>query len=127
MFIIVLAIILFLHGFAHLVGFAGSWRLIADVPYKTTLLGGTVDVGDVGVRATGLIWLALALAFAVAGSAVIYQAHWWPVLVVVTATMSLLMCLVAWPEAQAGAALDAALIAVVLAGMRFGWFELATR
>lgn len=52
---IALAGFLLLHGVAHLVGFAVPWRLVRseEVPYKTTILSGTVDVGDVGIRILG--------------------------------------------------------------------------
>jgi hypothetical protein len=37
---------------AHLVGFVSSWKLatLAELPYKTTVLAGRVDVGDAGIR-----------------------------------------------------------------------------
>lgn len=124
---IALAVVLFVHGVAHLVGFASGWNLLAGVPFKTTLLDGAVDVGAVGIRIAGVMWLALALAFIVGAAAVVYRAYWWPAYVALVATLSLLMCFVAWPDAQAGAALDAALIVAVVAGMRLGWFDLTAR
>ena len=47
---IAVAIFLALHGFAHFAGFAGSFGLAESMPYRTTVLGGMVDLGDVGVR-----------------------------------------------------------------------------
>jgi hypothetical protein len=121
--LVLLAVVLLLHGFAHLVGFAGSWRLAESIPYKTTLLNGAIDVGDTGIRFAGLLWLAAALGFAVAGVAVLYRASWWPAFTVMVAMISLLMCLIALPDAQAGAVLNGVLILGVLLGMRFGWFD----
>jgi hypothetical protein len=44
----VLAFFLLAHGVAHLVGFVSSWKLatLAELPYKTTVFSGRVDVGD---------------------------------------------------------------------------------
>ena len=45
------AIFLALHGIAHGVGFASSWRLgeFEDAPRDTTVLGGRFDVGTAGI------------------------------------------------------------------------------
>ena len=47
-----LASFLLAHGVAHLVGFVSSWKLatLAELPYKTTVFSGRVDVGDAGIR-----------------------------------------------------------------------------
>jgi hypothetical protein len=37
------------------------------VPYKTTIFGGGVDVGDTGIKIVGILWLLTALAFTGAG------------------------------------------------------------
>ncbi len=122
-----LAVLFVLHGGAHLVGFLGSWRLVENIPYKTTVLAGTYDVGDAGIRVAGVAWLAAALAFMVAAVAIVARWPWWPALSLVAVLASLLMCLVAWPEARLGAVLDIVFLAAMLHGLRFGWFELATR
>jgi hypothetical protein len=124
---IVFALILLFHGIAHMVGFLGSWQLEASVPYKTTILAGNVDVGDTGVRVLGVIWLALAIAFAVTAVAAFARFSWWPAAALLLSTISLLMCVIEWPQAQAGAALNVALIMMMFSAMRFGWFDLVTR
>ena len=115
---IVFAIVLVLHGFAHLVGFAGSWRLADNIPYKTTLLGGAVDVGDAGMRFAGVLWLVAALAFAAAGAAAFYRAPWWPTLTMIVILASLAMCVLALPETKIGLVLNVALLATLLIGER---------
>ncbi len=124
---IVFALVLLFHGIAHMVGFVGSWQLASNVPYKTTILAGNVDVGDTGVRALGVIWLALAVAFAVTAVAAFARFSWWPAAALLLSTISLLMCVVEWPQAQAGAALNMGLIIMMFSAMRFGWFDLVTR
>ena len=67
----VLAFFLLAHGVAHLVGFVSSWKLatLAELPYKTTVFSGRIDVGDAGIRVLGVLWLLTALAFLIAASA----------------------------------------------------------
>ncbi len=74
---ILLGVLMILHGFAHVVGFAGPWGLSKSVPYKTTVLGGHLDLGALGIRVLGLFWLGCAIAFAVTGLATLVRAHWW--------------------------------------------------
>lgn len=109
-----LAAFLVAHGVAHLVGFVGPWRLSKAVPYTTTLLGGRLDVGDVGIRALGIAWLLAALGFA--GLAVAITLRWpgWlPAAAAVTAA-SLVLSALAWPEARVGVFVDLALLAYFL-------------
>jgi hypothetical protein len=70
---IILGIFLIAHGVAHLVGFVTHWKIasIEDMPYKTTLLSGFFDVGDVGIRIVGILWLLTGLAFAMVGVGII--------------------------------------------------------
>ena len=74
----VLAFLLLAHGVAHLVGFVSSWKLatLAELPYKTTVFSGRVDVGDAGIRVMGVLWLLAALAFLVAAIAVATETGW---------------------------------------------------
>jgi hypothetical protein len=108
----VLASFLLAHGVAHLVGFVSSWKLatLAELPNKTTVLSGRVDVGDAGIRVMGVLWLLATLAFLVAAIAVASEAGW-AVRFTVTATVaSLMLCLVGWPDARTGAVVNVGLV-----------------
>jgi hypothetical protein len=120
---IVLAIVMVLHGAAHLVGFAESWQLsmTESVPFKTTVLSGRVDLGPAGIRAGGLLWLLAALAFGLTAAGAVMNAVWWPSIAVVTAIASLVLSLVWWPESRIGVPVNIALIAVLVMGRRLGW------
>jgi len=69
---VVLAAFVLVHGIAHLPGFVVPWRLAAlsELPYKTTLLNGTLDVGEGGIRIVGLLWLFAGLGCAAAAVAI---------------------------------------------------------
>jgi len=110
-----LSVLLIAHGVAHLVGFVVPWRLMAtpDVPYRSTIFGGAVDVGDDGVKALGLVWLAAALVFVVLGGGLLagFSIRLWtfPVL-----GLSLALCAVGWPDARIGVIVNVVVFAVLL-------------
>ena len=112
-----LAFLLFAHGVAHVVGFLVPWRLIPESrswAYKTTLLGGLVDVGDTGIRVVGVLYLVALAGFAVAAVAVATTQPWWWLLTLVVTVYSLLMTVLGWPEARIGVFLNVAIVAALL-------------
>jgi hypothetical protein len=115
---ILVAVILFAHALAHLPGFVVPWRLavLDAMPYRTTLFGGHVDVGDAGIRVVGAFWLVAALAVAVAGVAVLARAPWWWAATVIAASLSLALSVAGWPQARIGVFVNTAIIVVVLIG-----------
>lgn len=118
-----LALLFLVHGIAHLPGFAVAWRLTrsADMPYTTTLLGGHLDVGDVGIRVMGLLWLAVALGF-IAAAVATWRGHPnWPMLALAVALVSLVLSTLAWPASRIGVVVNVAILAFVLVGGKAGW------
>ena len=115
----VLAILLAGHGVAHLVGFVASWRLAAlpELPYKTTVIAGHVDVGDIGTRVIGALWLLAALAFLTAAGAAVTQASWMARFAFCTVVASMVLCVLGWPDARIGFWVNAGLAL----GLLFGW------
>ncbi len=117
---IALAIFLALHGFAHFVGFAASFGLAESIPYRTTVLGGTLDLGDTGIRAVGVLWLLAGGAFLVASAAAMTNQEWCLKALLAAATGSLVLSLITLPEARIGVLLDVLILATVGA-WRMGW------
>jgi hypothetical protein len=109
-----------LHGIAHIVGFLTPWELAQGLPYKTTVLSGHWDLGPRGIRALGLLWLVMAIAFLLASAAAFTQRPSWPGLALGMSAASLVLGLISWPEARIGVAVNVAIIAAVLLGQRFG-------
>jgi hypothetical protein len=115
--LILLAGLMVLHGAAHLVSFFEAWRLVpGGFPYKTTVLAGRVDLGDGGVRAVGVIWLFVSVAFVVASVGAVAGATWWVPMAVGTTFTSLLLTSTEWPEARVGVAINLLILAVLMAG-----------
>ena len=111
---VVFALFLLLHGFAHLVGFAGPWGLATSQPPQTTLLAGRISMGATSMRIIGVIWLGGSLAFTLAAVGVLRHAAWWPSFTFGAAVASLLLCIISLPESKIGIPVNIAIIAAVL-------------
>jgi hypothetical protein len=120
---IVLGTILILHGLIHLLGFVAYLHLatIETLPYRTDLLSGALEVGEVGARIYGLLWGLAAVGFVVAGVAVFALLPWWRGLTVLVALLSLALTVLGLPYSPFGVVLNVAILAFVLAGGRIGW------
>ena len=112
---LVLAALMALHGVAHLVGFAGAWQLAPakEIPYKTTIFAGHVQVGDTGIRVLGILWLFAALAFIVAAGGAVWSTQWWARAALAVTSVSLVMTIVEWPEARIGLIVNLAILATL--------------
>jgi uncharacterized membrane protein YphA (DoxX/SURF4 family) len=119
------ALILIVHGVAHLLGFIVPWKLVKleDSPYTTTLLGGRLDVGDAGIRFSGVLWLLAGIGFVVSGAALMLLAPWWPRFTIVVAAFSLVLAVAGWPGSRIGIPIDLLLLVYLLVGASFGWLS----
>jgi hypothetical protein len=109
------ALFLAAHGVAHFVGFAVPWRLVSapDLPYKTTILAGKINVGDAGIRAVGVLWLLTGVAFVVAAGAMAFRMPWALPLVAAVTIASGLLSAAEWPQARVGLFINVALLAAL--------------
>jgi len=117
---LVLALLLIAHGIAHLVGFVSSWELatLAELPYKTTVFSGRLDLGDAGIRLIGVLWLLAALAFLVAAIALATGMSWAGRFMLAAVIASALLCVAGWPDARIGLAVNVGLALVLAIGAR---------
>ncbi len=117
-----LAVIMALHAMAHLPGVIVDWRLsrLPELPYRTTVLGGRLNLGDAGMRTMGALWLLAAAGFAVAAIAAALGRPWWLPLAACAAGLSLVISVLAAPESRIGILLNLAIIAALLFGSRTG-------
>lgn len=112
---IAIAIILALHGIAHLPGFVVPWQLTRNArePYRTTIIGGR-DVGPMGMRFIGIFYLVLAVVFIGMAYGAYSQAPWWPQYTLFACGMSIFMCIVNWPDTKIGLVLNLIIIAYLI-------------
>jgi hypothetical protein len=100
------------HGVAHFVGFAVPWRLLAspEMPYKTTVLNGRIDLGGVGIRTVGALWLVVGATMIAAGAAWLLS---WPAPMrwtIGSVLASLVLCVVEWPLTRIGLTVNVGLL-----------------
>lgn len=109
------AVVLAVHGLIHLIGFVVPWQLatVEGFPYRTTLLAGFLDVGVIGARAVGGLWLACGVGFVVAGIAEWRREPWAMSFIIGLALASLALCVLGLPESAFGIAVNIAILAVV--------------
>jgi hypothetical protein len=114
---IALAILMALHGIAHTPGFATSWKLApaGGIPYKTTVFGGRLDLGDTGIRAIGILWLIAAFAFLIGAVATVMDTSWWRSIALVAALASLALSLLELPLARIGVFINLFILVMVWA------------
>jgi hypothetical protein len=118
------AAVLGIHGLIHLIGFVTPWRIatLEGFPYRTSGLGGAVELGDGGARRVGLVWLALAFGFVAVAYGVWHRRQWAPGMTGGLAVASVVVCVLGLPDAGAGLAINigilAALASVVLRDQR---------
>ena len=112
----ILAALLIGHGVAHIVGFVVPWKLMQmpEMPYRTTILGGMIDVGDAGIRLMGVLWLLIGLAFVVVAGGVVAGLSM-RMAVFALLALSSAFCVIGWPEARIGLIVNAALLVALLA------------
>jgi len=114
------AIVLALHGVVHLLGTAVYLELaeVAEFPYKTTLLGGSVDIGVAGTRAFGVFWALAALGFVAAAGALLADWAHWKLLLVGVTVFSLVLTALDYPVAYAGVVVNLGILAAVVVSLR---------
>ena len=112
---ILAAVFLALHGIVHLIGFAVPWRLTTTdgYAYGTTALWGRFELGETGIRLVALLWIPVTLGFLVAAWGVLRDRGWALRLTAAVAIASLVLTLLASPQAIVGVAIDVVILAVV--------------
>lgn len=109
------AVFFALHGIVHAVGFTVLWKLGGPRggQYSTSLFNRSLDVGDLGVKLVGLIWLATTLAF-LAVAVLLWRRHAWALrLTIALLVVSLGLCIAGLPGSIMGLAIDVALLAIL--------------
>lgn len=120
---IVLAVYIFIHGFAHLVGFLSYWKLLKDpnMPFKTTLFMDRIDVGNTGIKIVGLIWLLVAMAYAYVGIILLKQYISWYFYAWIVTIVSLVLCVSGYPDTKYGILANVILIVFLVLNGFFHW------
>lgn len=108
------------HGLIHFLGIGVYFELIemADLPYKTTLLGGTVDVGDFGIRVFAVLTAVAGAGFVASAVALVTGWRYWRAVLLAVTTFSLVLTLLDWTVASAGVLANLAILATLFVQSR---------
>ena len=115
-----IGILLLGHAVAHLPGSLVNLglRSFPELPYRTTILSGTLELGESGIKLVGVAWLALALGFIVVAIAALMSASWWQPLAYATIFSSTVLCVLGWPEARIGVLANFVILLLIQFGGR---------
>jgi hypothetical protein len=110
--IVIAALVLGLHGLIHLMGATVYLKLgeVQGLAYKTTILGGRVDLGDVGIAVFGALWILPALGFVAAALGLLEGWDWWKLALLATTLVSAVLTVLDWNVAFMGAIVDFAIL-----------------
>ena len=111
-----IAVLVIIHGLIHLIGFRvyAQAAQVAEMPFKTIFLNGSLDLGASGTRVYGWLWLLPTLGFILAGVGFFLHASWWQPALIVASLASLIVTGMDWKNAFLGTLIDAILLAVTL-------------
>ena len=114
------AVALAIHGVIHFLGIGVYFELVemADLPYKTTLLGGAVDVGDAGIRVFAVSTAAAGVGFVASATALVTAWRYWRELLLAVTAFSLVLTTLDWTVASAGVLANLAILAALFAQQR---------
>jgi len=117
----VLAILLLGHGVAHLPGFLVGWQLASfpELPFGTTVVAHTVDIGLTGARIVGAAWMIASLMFVVLAATLAFRQAGVLHALPIALAFSAVLCVLGWPEARIGLAMNG-LLALGVTVARFG-------
>ena len=109
----VAAVALAIHGALHFLGFGVYFELVemADLQYKTTLLGGAVDVGDAGIRIFAMLTAVAGFGFVASAVALVTDWRYWRKLLLAVTAFSLVLTTLDWTVASAGVLANLAILA----------------
>ncbi len=116
-FIIYFAVaVLLIHALIHLMGFVAYFPLaeMAELPYRTTLLGGRWDIGPTGMRIYSVLWLAVTAGMLAGAVGLVLGQDWWLPLLSIVAFLSLVVCVLDWSNAFRGAIISLVILLFLL-------------
>jgi len=113
--------LLVIHGLIHLMGTAVYMRIaeIQGLRYKTTILGGRLDLGDAGTALFGALWILPAAGFLATALALSFGWERWRTLLLLATVVSLLLTSLDWSNAFMGATVDMTILVLLYIASRF--------
>ncbi|SDR00732.1 ABC transporter permease [Natronobacterium texcoconense] len=109
------AVALALHGLIHFLGIGVYFEVVemADLPYKTTLLGGAIDVGDIGIRIFAVLTAVAGIGFVASAVALVSDWRYWRLLLLAVTVFSLVLTALDWTVASMGVLANLTILAAL--------------
>ena len=106
------AFILVGHGLVHLLGTVVYLELVTvdELPYKTTLFGGYVNVVATGIRVFAVLCGLAAIGFVASAAGMVTDRDGWRTALLAVTLFSLALTLANWTVASAGIAVNMAIL-----------------
>lgn len=123
------SLFLVLHGLVHLLGVSVYWKLadLSEFPYPDTLLGGRIDAPAALIWVMGAGWVIAAGGFLGCAVGLMTGARWFSEGLAVATLLSLILCVLATPEAIAGVVLNLIIVAALVGPRLWGRIPLGHR
>ena len=122
---IILSLYLILHGGIHILGFLAYFDLLKwdEITYSTRVLMGRIDLGYVGIRLLGIVWLVVMVMFIVAGIAAFSMPDWWFNLTLAATGLSMVLCILGLPDTRIGILANLVLLGFLYLDNRYNWLN----
>jgi hypothetical protein len=116
--------LLIVHGLVHILGFLIFFEFmeVDTLKYTTRVLWGRFEIGRIGIRLLGVVWLLVMVAFIAAGVGLLVSAPWWLSLTLWTTAASAVLCLLGLPDTVFGLIINGLIFAILYFGGTFSWF-----
>lgn len=124
MFTYILAGLLIFHGLVHILGFLIFFEIteVETLQYSTKVLGGRVDIGKIGIRILGIIWLLIMIAMVASGVGLLLGTAWWYSLALWSTVASSVVTILGWPDTRFGLLINIVVFILLFLGKSMGWY-----
>jgi hypothetical protein len=113
---VVIGIFLAMHGIAHSLAFFVQWQIThpKGISYSTSLFYGHLDVGNIGIRIDGLLWLLAGAAFVAVGLRLAWLRRLEAGSLLAVSLFSLALCVLGLGQSIVGMWIDVAVLASLM-------------
>jgi hypothetical protein len=110
-----ISLILAVHGLIHLMGSTAYLKLgvLQGLPYKTTVFGGRIDLGEIGIAVFGALWAVAALGFISSVAGMLTNQTWWRAVLLGMTLLSLVLTALDSSAAFIGVIVNIVILAVL--------------
>lgn len=114
------AMLLFVHGLLHVLGFLKQWQLATVSQLSGKAL---ISLSDETSKLLGLVWLLSCLGFLLAMVSCLLQRDWWLIVAAISVVLSQSLIIIYWSDAHAGTLVNVCIALVLVLAYSHDRFE----